>query len=251
MKLVLLCAGYSTRLGELTKETPKALIPIGEDGKPVLEYLLENIERMKAVDEAVLVTNNRYYNVFIEWEKKHKYSFPIKVINDGTSSNEDRLGAIGDTIFALKTAKFNDDTIITATDNLLLFELKDAYNYFKKVGTDITIGRSFPNKDELANRFAVAELDKNNKILNIVEKPAVPKTNIGIYAVYFYKKETLRLFDNYKTLGYQMDSPGNFLTYLYKVKPVHVYIFNEVGIDVGTMESLNQAREEVKKKKPV
>jgi glucose-1-phosphate thymidylyltransferase len=126
MKVVLLCAGYSTRLGDLTKETPKSLIPISEEGKPVLEYLCENLERMGVIDDAILVTNERYYEKFIEWGKTHKYSFPIKIVSDGTSSNQDRLGAIGDTIYALKAAKFNDDTIVTVTDNLLFFEFKDA-----------------------------------------------------------------------------------------------------------------------------
>lgn len=246
MKAILLGAGYATRLGELTKNKPKALLEL-QKGKPIIDYIMEKLEKIPAIDEAILVSNSKFYGQFCEWANSKTWRIPVNVLDDGTSSNETRLGAIGDIIFAIENKNIDDEVIILATDNLFTFELSDLYNKYKKVDTDMVVGKFFEDKSELANRFAVAKIDENGKIINIVEKPAVPETNIGIYAIYLYKKETLKLFKPYKEMGYLMDAPGNFVSYLYTVKPVHTYLFEGQALDVGTPESYAEACEMMNK----
>lgn len=247
MKAVLLCAGYATRLGELTIETPKALLPLA-NGKTNIDYLCDDLDTIKELDEAILVTNDRYFNKFQEWDKTRKsWHFKITIVNDKTTCNEDRLGAIGDTIFALKAGKIDDDTMICVTDNLFSFSLKEVYNYFKLKNADVVITQ-IKDKSELANRFGVAELDKDNRVLEIIEKPAQPKTNYGVYAIYFLKKESVKLYNEYKRKGLPLDAPGNFVAYLCKIKPVYAFSFKGEGFDIGSIESYHAAQEYKKNK---
>lgn len=240
MKAILLGAGYATRMGDLTKGGPKALLEL-EEGKPILNYIVEELEKIPAIDEACIITNDKFFTHFTNWTEKFKFRFPIKVLNDGTNSNENRLGAIGDVVFTLEKLKYNDDVVILATDNHFSFELKDAYNYFIKKKTDCIIAKEFEDKSFVAGKYAVAELDRKGLVLDIVEKPLEPKTGIGVYAVYFIKKEDVPLYFTYRDLGLKMDSPGNFITYLYKVRPVHCYVFDGIAIDVGTPELYYEA----------
>lgn len=245
MKAILLGAGYATRLGELTRNKPKALLEI-EDNKPIINYIMENLEKVYEIDQVFLISNSRFYRQFLDWSDRYDWRVPVKVLDDGTTSNETRLGAIGDIMYVLEKERINDDVVILATDNLFSFELKDMYRAFREKRTDMVVGRYFKDRGELANRFAVAKIDSQGQITDLVEKPAVPESNIGIYAIYMYTKDTLKLFKPYKENGYLLDAPGNFLSYLYTQKPVSTYLIKEKALDIGTPESYMEARNNIR-----
>lgn len=129
MKCILLCAGYATRLFPLTENYPKALLEIGE-GKPLLNYTVEEINRLKEVDEIYLVTNDRFYSFFKDWAETLKNEKPITIINDHTISNDDRLGAIGDIQYTINSKNISDDVLIILGDNLFEFNLREAMDFY-------------------------------------------------------------------------------------------------------------------------
>lgn len=241
MKCILLCAGYATRLFPLTQNFPKALLEI-EENKPLLDYILEKVNKIKEVDEIYLITNDRYYEHFLAWsQKKENPVIPITVINDHTTSNEDRLGAIGDIEYVIKQKQIEDDVLIIAGDNLFDFNLTDMVQfYYQKKGATVCVKEI--EDYELLKRLAVAKTDENDRIIDLAEKPAHPESNIGVFANYIYPKEILPLFKQYLEEGNVPDAPGYFVQYLYKIKPVYAYRFQGNCFDVGTHESLKEVR---------
>lgn len=249
MKALLLAAGYSKRLSELTQNTPKALLPIA--GRPILDYLVDKLEEIKELEEVYLVTNNKYFSNFEEWHKNYKGRLNIEILNDMTNCNEERLGAIGDIILTIDHFGIDDDLLIAATDSYFDFDLVEFIEFSKQKGTDTVIGQRIKNKEEL-KRFGVAEIDENGVMIGMEEKPQEPKSDIVAYATYFYKKETLPLFKEYKKEGNNMDAPGNFLSWLYKRKTVCMYVTEKDFFDIGTVDVYNQVNakaDEIKNKK--
>lgn len=246
MKCILLCAGYATRLFPLTKNFPKALLEI-EDGKPLLDYILEEVNTIDEVDQIYLVTNAKYYEHFKNWSDNKNNSKPIKVINDNTDSNDNRLGAIGDIKYVIDNENVNDDLLIIAGDNLFDYKLKGVIDYYKNKNA-ITICAKEINDVNILKGFAVAKLDSNDKILELEEKPEVPKSNIGVYATYVYPKFVIDEIHKYLSEGNKPDAPGYLVEYLYKKHPVYAYKFEGNCYDVGTFESLDLVREKYNKK---
>ena len=128
MKCIILCAGYATRLRKYIKSTPKALITIND--KPIIDYLIEKIERIEEINQIYIVSNAIYYNQFLQWKKDVKFAKPIKIINDGTRKEEEKLGAIGDIKYILDHEKIEDDIIVMASDNFFDFDLKEMIELF-------------------------------------------------------------------------------------------------------------------------
>ena len=240
MKCILLCAGYATRLFPLTENFPKALLTIGD--KPLLDYILEEVNTINEVDEIFLITNDRYYNHFVKWSNEKSNTKPIKVINDNTTSNDDRLGAIGDIMYVLSQNNVCDDLLIIAGDNLFTYKLADVVNYYNNKKKTVLCVKELDDIN-LLKRFAVAKVDENDKVISLVEKPEQPESNIGVYATYIYPKEVIKYFDEYKNEGNNMDAPGNFPQYLYKKEDVYVYKFDGECYDVGTHETLREVNE--------
>lgn len=236
MKCILLCAGYATRLFPLTENFPKALLEI-EEGKPLLNYIVDEVNTLDEVSEIYLVTNNRYAKHFEEWSKKLNNPKEIKIINDHTMSNDDRLGAIGDINYVINQAGINNDVIIIAGDNLFDYPLVDLMKYYHEKNAPIVCTKEMDDMEAL-KRFAVAKIDSNDQILDLVEKPEHPESNIAVYATYIYPKEVLKEFKNYLEEGNNPDAPGYFVEYLYKKLPVYAYKFQGETYDVGTHESL-------------
>ncbi len=238
MKALILAAGYATRLYPLTENMPKALLPI--KGITILDYILEKVEKIKDVNEIVIISNNKFYKHFTDWAKSYKGKLPVTILNDNTNSNDDRLGAIGDINFAIKQKKINEDIIVLASDNYFSFELNDLYTYYKDKNCDCITG-SFADEELLSKRkYAIALLDDGDKVTDLEEKPLNPKSNIIIHAIYIYKKETLPLFKEYLDQGNSKDSPGNFPSWLYNKKPVYCYKFTGFCHDIGTLDSYNE-----------
>lgn len=237
MKSIILAAGYATRLYPLTINKPKALLEIND--KPIISYITDEINTIDVIDEIFVVTNHRFYEYFEMWAKNEKSKKPITIINDGTISEETRRGAIGDIIYTIKEKNIDDDIMVVAGDNFFTYKLKDYYNFYKKMDKDCVCVKTFEDK-KLLTQFGVALLDENNKILNIEEKPKIPKSDKVVFATYIYKKETIKLFEKYAKEGNNMDAPGHFPEWLYKQKDVYAYIFDGDCYDIGTPESYEE-----------
>ncbi len=248
MKCILLCAGYATRLFPLTENFPKHLLEIKE-GKTILDYNIEQINNIKEIDEVYLITNHRYYEHFVKWnvERTNKEK-PIIVIDDHTTSNADRLGAIGDIQYTIEKMNIDDDLIIIAADNLYDYSLQKAVDFYNEKKAPVVLADTCEDLEYIKS-FAVAKLDENNKIESLVEKPENPESNIRVWATYFYPKEVVPIIDMYLKEKNNPDSPGRFPQYLYTKMPVYAYCFTDgICYDVGTHDALEEAREIFRKK---
>ncbi len=239
MKCILLCAGYATRLFPLTENFPKALLDIA--GKPLLDYILDEVNTLDEVDEIYLVTNKKYTPHFEKWAQEKDNKKPITVFNDNTTTNDDRLGAIGDIQFTIEQAKIDDDMIIIAGDNLFNFKLRDFVDFQKEKGTSAICVKE--KKYETLKSLGVVETDEEMKIVGFEEKPEEPKGKYAASAMYLYPREIVPIFKQYIDEGNKIDAPGNFVAYLYKRVPFYAYPFKGEWFDVGTHESLAEVRE--------
>lgn len=239
MKAIILAAGYATRLYPLTENMPKALLPV--HGKPILEHLLDAFTAQKEIDEIHIVSNARFYHQLADWAKATGGVYPQKILvwNDGTTSNENRLGAIGDIRFVIENAKLDDDLFVAASDNLLSEPLDAYFEDYRRHGCDLLLVGRLEDPEE-RTRYAILELDENCRVIGLEEKPQHPKSDIAGYAEYIYTRETLPLFKTYLEEGNNPDSPGRFPEWLYKRKEVRAFIYNGECVDIGTLKMYNE-----------
>lgn len=246
MKAIVLVAGYASRLYPLTLNQPKALLTL--NGVTLLDYLMDKISELDIIDEVILVSNDKFYKNFLEWKDSYKGDKKITVLNDGTTSNETRLGAIGDTQFAIEQLNIDDEIMLLVSDNYFTFSLKDFYDFYKKKNGDCVLVTEFDDLEYLGRCFACVKLGDNDTITDMVEKPGgIPDTNLGAYASYIYTKDTVKLFKQYLDEGNNKDAPGNFPSWLYKRKPVYAYSFTGECYDIGTIDVYNKLNEEMSK----
>lgn len=234
MKAILLVAGYATRLYPLTKDMPKALLKIGD--KEILTHIYEQIETLKNVSEVYVITNHKFYNHFCQWTERVENTKKITVIDDGTTNENNRKGAIGDIKYTIDKQNINEDIIVIAGDNFFTYKLKDMYDYYEKVKDNCVCVKEIDDIQQL-RAFAVASVDKNNKIVDLEEKPQNPKSNIAVFATYIYTKSTIPMFEQYIKEKNNPDAPGYFVEWLYKIKNVYAYKFQGECYDIGTLES--------------
>lgn len=234
---IVLAAGYATRLYPLTLDKPKALLEIG--GLSLLDHLMVKIDALRDVERAYVVSNGKFYKNFCEWNENQKNKTPVKILVDGTDSVETRLGAIGDIQFAIENEKIESDLLVVASDNFFDFGLNEAYADFREKNADLILMQRMKDMEAI-KRFGVATLDENNRAVEIEEKPKQPKSDVAVYATYFYKAETVPLFKQYLDEGNDKDAPGNFPAWLCKRKPVYGFIFRGNCYDIGTRETLEE-----------
>lgn len=247
MKVLLLNAGYATRLYPLTENMPKSLLPLGK--KLIIDYILDSIDSMKDVSEIILISNSKFASQFQAWADSLDRSgkAPISVLDDGTDSPDNMRGAIGDIKFAIEEKNVDEDICIMAGDNIFTYDVNDMYDFFRSKNADTLVAIHVPEKHQL-QKLAVAILDDDGKILDMAEKPKEPKSNWGIYATYFYKRETIKLIDEYLAEGNSPDAPGNFPSWLYKKLPVYAYKAQGDCIDIGTLENYEKTKKEYENK---
>lgn len=236
MKAIILAAGYATRLYPLTKDQPKALLPIA--GKPMIEYLLDEIVTIPVIDAIYVISNHRFYDHFLAWEQKagSKYPIPLKILDDGTMSDEDKLGALGDFAYVLEQEGLDDDILLAASDNFFTFPLIDFYADYQRHGKDLLLATPIEDRQKLS-ALGVAVLDENNRVVQMIEKSPNPPSNIGIYAVYIYRRDTLPLLREYLAEGNPPDAPGHFPSWLSQRRDIRAYAFDGECIDIGTPEN--------------
>jgi len=243
IKAIVLSAGYATRLYPLTKDKPKPLLEVA--GKPIIEHIISKAEHIQEIDAIFVVTNNKFFLNFQRWANTVSCSKKIKVINDNTKSNEDRIGAIGDVKFAIEHENIEDDLLIVAGDNLFEFSLIDIVKLFKKKKNPV-IALYDVKSYELAKKYGIVTVDTNKKVINFVEKPAKPESALSSTGVYLFPKDTLRYIFEYLGQGGSKDKTGSFLEWLYKRKDIYCYISKERWYDIGSFEELERARKEYK-----
>lgn len=240
MKAVVLAAGYATRLRPLTDAIPKPLLPLA--GRPMLEYLLGRIEAVEDVDGIYVVTNDRFAGDFGRWASQRSGRLHLAVLNDGTTSNEDRLGAIGDIRFAIEEAGLGEEELlVVAGDNLIEYSLDDFVRFWRGKGDGAAIAVHRIDDPELIKQYGVAELDAEDRVVSLEEKPAEPKSDLAATAAYLYRPEQLALIGPYLDEGNPPDAPGHFVVWLYPRAPVYGYRFEGAWMDIGDPEQLLEA----------
>lgn len=239
MKAILLAAGYATRLYPLTREYPKALLTVG--GMPLLDHILNQLNKIPQIDGIHVVSNDRFYAHFSTWAASHGDP-RLHVHNDGTRDDDTKRGAIGDIAFVMDRAGLDDDCLIVAGDNLLMIDYADFYaDYLAHDRSPLLLAQRIQDRDTL-RRFAVAVLGKDNRVLQLVEKPAEPPSDNGVFALYLYPANVMRRVREYLAQGNSPDAPGNFPVWLVPRLPVYAHVTTEPCFDIGTHESLAQVR---------
>lgn len=242
MKNIVIAAGYATRLGVLTKNFPKPLLKIGE--KSILERMLDDIDGIEEITEHVIITNHKFAPVFEEWKQTVSYQKPITIIDDGTSTNDTRLGAVCDLLFAMEKLGIDDDMLVVAADNLLFFSFREFVDFAKEKGTSCIMCHK---QKELAKlqRTGVVVLDEDNRVLNMEEKPQKPKSNWAVPPFYIYMKKDLDLVRNSVANGCGKDAPGNLALYLCDHTTMHAWPMAGTGenlrFDIGSIDTYNEA----------
>jgi glucose-1-phosphate thymidylyltransferase len=238
VKALVLAAGYATRLRPLTDTWAKPLLPLA--GKPIMDWIVDAIDASGAVDEVHVVTNSRYAPDFQSWAEARG---GVVVHDDGTSSNDDRLGAIGDMLFVVEQAGIDDDLLVIAGDNLFEFRLADLIAFWRsKTGAPASaVAIRDVGSLELASHYGVVALDDDGRIHSFVEKPADPESTLAATATYVYHREHVRLLASYLEGEHGSDQPGRFLGWLQRHEPVYGWVFEESWYDIGNHEQLLEA----------
>lgn len=240
MKAIILVAGYATRLYPLTKNTPKPLLKVG--GKPIIDYIIEEVNTLDAVDTIYVVSNHKFAPDFQQWANKLHNAKPVIVIDDGTETEDTRRGAIGDIQFTIEQVNIDDDVVIIAGDNLFTYSLKEYFDFYTKKQADCVCVKQFDDM-EMIKQLGVVLLDQDNKVVDLEEKPENPKSNKAAFATYMYTRATVPMISKYLKAGNKPDAPGYFLQWLHKKKPVYAYVMNGECYDVGTLKALEEVRE--------
>lgn len=239
MKCLILAAGYATRLYPLTENFPKPLLKVQD--KTILDWLLEDIDGASVVDQYIVISNHKFAHHFKAWADHHK--LPITVLDDGTESNETRLGAVRDIQFAIEELGLKDDLLVIAGDNLLDFSLQSFIHYFQKKQTTC-IMRYWEESEAKLHKTGVAVVDDQDQIVEMEEKPAEPKSHWCTPPFYIYKASDVGLVKTGIENGCGVDAPGSFIAWLSGQTAVHAYEMPGKRYDIGNLESYEQVQRE-------
>ncbi len=239
MKNIVIAAGYATRLGELTKNFPKPLLEIGNS--TILGRMIDDIDQIDDVDEHVIITNHKFAHIFEQWAAEQHYSKPITIVDDGTETNETRLGAVCDLLFAMEKLNIDDDLLVVAADNLLFFSFQEFVDFAKAKDTSCIMCHEQPSIEKL-QRTGVVELDDNFRVLGMEEKPQQPKSNWAVPPFYIYLKKDLDLVRHSVENGCGKDAPGNLAHYMVEHTTMHAWPMSAGRFDIGSIDTYEEAK---------
>jgi glucose-1-phosphate thymidylyltransferase len=240
MKNIVIAAGYATRLYPLTENCPKPLLKIGMN--TILGRLLDDIDKIPEITEHIIVSNHKFVHHFEDWKNEKRYTKPVTIIDDGTSTNETRLGAVRDLLLALDKCQVDEDILVIAADNILDFSFKGFIEEFHKKETSMIMCHYQAELEKL-QRTGVIAVDDNMKVLEMQEKPEFPVSNWAVPPFYIYKKSDLALIKDCMNHGCGFDAPGNLAHYLVDRTEVHAWIMAGTRFDIGSMDTYKQAQE--------
>ena len=240
MKNIVIAAGYATRLGELTKNFPKPLLKIGEN--TILGRMLDDIDKIPEIDEHIIITNHKFAGIFEEWAAKQSYTKPVTIVDDGTETNDTRLGAVCDLLFAMDKLKIDEDMLVVAADNILFFSFQEFVDFAKAKGTSCIMCHEQPSIEKL-QRTGVIVLDDNDKVLNMEEKPQEPKSHWAVPPFYIYLKKDLDKVRHSVENGCGKDAPGNLAHYMVEQVEMHAWKMTAGRFDIGSLDTYKEACE--------
>lgn len=238
MKNIVIAAGYATRLGELTRNFPKPLLKIGD--RTILGRMLDDIDSIDDITGHIIVTNHKFAGIFKEWAEQQNYTKPISIVDDGTETNETRLGAVCDLLFAMDKLNISEDILVVAADNLLFFSFKDFIDFAKEKQTSCIMCHEQHDIDKL-RRTGVIIVDGEMKVLDMEEKPKQPKSHLAVPPFYIYQKKDLDLIRHSVENGCGKDAPGNLAHYMVGKTIIHAWPMNGGRFDIGSIDTYREA----------
>ena len=241
MKLIILAAGYATRLYPLTLDKPKPLLPVA--GKPMLEHVLDNIAAIQAIDHAYVVTNAKFARHFEQWAEGYSspnLHFSFTIVNDQSTDDTNKLGAIGDMHLVMTKHQIDEDIIVVGGDNLFSQDLSEFGDYCQQKESPVTAVYDVGDLEEI-KKYNSIEIDEDNRITYFEEKPKVPKSTLTGIALYYYPKSTLGLIQQYIDEGNNPDQPGRLVQWLYSRVPFYTWTVPGLWFDIGSIETLEEA----------
>jgi len=241
MKLIILAAGYATRLYPLTLNQPKPLLPVA--GKPMMEHVVDNIGTIHAIDQAFIVTNAKFATHFENWARTYdrpNLQFGFTIVNDGSTDDSNKLGAIGDLNLVLTKFEINDDVIVIGGDNLFSNDLAAFGDYCQQKNAPVTGVYDVGDLEQI-KKYNAIEIDENDRIIFFEEKPKVPRSTLTGIALYYYPQSALPLIYQYIAEGNNPDQPGRLVQWLYPRVPFYAWKVPGLWYDVGSIETLEEA----------
>ncbi|MDH7569127.1 MAG: nucleotidyltransferase family protein [Armatimonadota bacterium] len=238
MNALILAAGYATRLYPLTIDRPKPLLPVG--GRPIIDYLLDEVESVPGLREIFVVSNHRFADRFRDWAASGRRTKPVHILDDGSNAPDERLGAIGDIAWAIEATGISGELLVSAADNLFPFRFRDFADFAASKGADCITCHRRPGVERL-RRTAIIERAPDGRVVRFEEKPKEPWSDLAVPPVYLYRGETLPLFAQYLAEGNNPDAPGHFVPWLLARRPVYAFLFDAEVIDVGDLQSYQAA----------
>ena len=237
MKAVILAAGYATRLYPLTLDRPKALLDVG--GRSMLDRLVEQLDGVEGLDEVYVVTNSKFADAFRDWAARRS-GLSVRIVDDGTVDEESRLGAIGDLDLTIRACQLDDDLLVLAGDNLFSESIAP-FPAFASAKRGPALGVYDVGDLDVIRRYSVIELDADDRVTRLEEKPDEPRSTLAGIALYFYPRSALGFVARYLAEGNNPDQPGRLVQWLYPRTPVYGWRVPGRWYDVGSKETLAEA----------
>lgn len=245
MKSIILAAGYATRLYPLTQNFPKPLLDVGD--KTILDRLVDDIDSFDEISGHIIVSNHKFFNCFYEWRNSRTFNHPVEIIDDGSTENANRLGAVKDILFAVESCRIDEDILVLAGDNILDFSLRGFVDFFHNKDASCIMRHLEPDVRKL-KRTGVVVVDETGKVLKMQEKPENPESHWAVPPFYLYKKRDLPFIkeacapdENGKTQC-PTDAPGDFIAWFCKNHIVYAWQMTGKRHDIGNIASLEDAR---------
>ncbi len=241
MKVIILAAGYATRLYPLTLTRPKPLLPVA--GKPMIEYVLDNLAPIGGIDRVYVATNAKFASQFEEWSVRYratKAKLNFTIVNDGSTDDSNKLGAIGDINYVLNSQRVDDDLIVVAGDNLFSDTLEPFGRLCREKNAPVVAVYDVKELEQI-KKYNALTLAPDGRITFFEEKPKNPTSTVTAIALYFYPRSTIALIRQYVGEGNNPDQPGRLIQWLYTRVPVYTWMVPGIWYDIGSKETLEEA----------
>ncbi len=246
MKALILAAGYATRLYPLTRHFPKPLLEVGD--KPLINYILDELAPVEGLDEIIVITNSRYIGKFRAWARGVKIPQRLTLIDDLTRSNDDRRGAIGDMVYAVRRKRISDDLVIVGGDNLFTQPMRPFFEFCRTHPNAPVIGAYDIRSRKSASKYGVVSISEDKRITLFQEKPVCPASTLVGMCLYFFPKKRLTLIDTYlKARGHKSDAMGFYIAWLSRRTATYAFVFKGKWYDIGDRVFYQQARRWIRK----